>query len=164
MYRNTRNKLLSFTHAPQNTESHDLYNISSSGFFTAKGNLVSSIMYPQPTNFRFYQDAAKFLLILGIFGKSFHTDLVPCCFKHMNKLILSVSKAELITFCILRGFDNYSNNFSFFQYCPSCFSFNWHHLQLCDTLQIQCKYKLQCKHQVISGRYLTGQQWMKWYH
>uniref|UniRef100_H2SUA3 ATPase cation transporting 13A2 n=1 Tax=Takifugu rubripes TaxID=31033 RepID=H2SUA3_TAKRU len=39
--------------------------ISSSGFFTAKGSLVSSIMYPQPINFRFYQDAAKFLLILG---------------------------------------------------------------------------------------------------
>lgn len=46
-----------------------LYIISSSGFFTAKGNLVSSIMYPQPINFRFYQDAAKFLLILGFVGK-----------------------------------------------------------------------------------------------
>nr|XP_046252815.1 cation-transporting ATPase 13A2 isoform X2 [Scatophagus argus]XP_046252816.1 cation-transporting ATPase 13A2 isoform X2 [Scatophagus argus] len=39
--------------------------VTSTGFFTAKGNLVSSILYPQPTNFRFYQDAAKFLLILG---------------------------------------------------------------------------------------------------
>ncbi|MEQ2200950.1 hypothetical protein XENOCAPTIV_005349 [Xenoophorus captivus] len=34
-------------------------------FFTAKGNLVSSILYPQRINFRFYQDAMKFLLILG---------------------------------------------------------------------------------------------------
>lgn len=72
-----RKQTLSFTHATQNTESNDLNNISSSGFFTAKGNLVSSIMYPQPTDFRFYQDAAKFLFILGIFGKSFHTDRVP---------------------------------------------------------------------------------------
>ncbi|KAM9855577.1 polyamine-transporting ATPase 13A2 isoform 2-T3 [Aulostomus maculatus] len=39
--------------------------VTSTGFFTAKGNLVSSILYPQPTNFRFYQDAVKFLLILG---------------------------------------------------------------------------------------------------
>ncbi|XP_035864303.1 cation-transporting ATPase 13A2 isoform X3 [Sander lucioperca] len=39
--------------------------VTSTGFFTAKGNLVSSILYPHPTDFRFYQDSAKFLLILG---------------------------------------------------------------------------------------------------
>ncbi|MEQ2162197.1 hypothetical protein GOODEAATRI_017343, partial [Goodea atripinnis] len=39
--------------------------VTSTGFFTAKGNLVSSILYPQQINFRFYQDAMKFLLILG---------------------------------------------------------------------------------------------------
>ncbi|CAG6021127.1 unnamed protein product [Menidia menidia] len=39
--------------------------VTSTGFFTAKGNLVSSILYPQPINFRFYRDAVKFLLILG---------------------------------------------------------------------------------------------------
>ncbi|XP_077434192.1 polyamine-transporting ATPase 13A2 [Vanacampus margaritifer] len=39
--------------------------VTGTGFFTAKGNLVSSILYPQPTNFRFYRDAAKFLVILG---------------------------------------------------------------------------------------------------
>ncbi|XP_071772764.1 polyamine-transporting ATPase 13A2 isoform X1 [Centroberyx gerrardi] len=39
--------------------------VTSTGFFTAKGDLVSSILYPQPINFRFYQDAAKFLLVLG---------------------------------------------------------------------------------------------------
>ncbi|XP_063065019.1 cation-transporting ATPase 13A2 isoform X2 [Engraulis encrasicolus] len=36
------------------------------GFFTAKGDLVSSILYPQPINFRFYKDAIKFLLFLGV--------------------------------------------------------------------------------------------------
>uniref|UniRef100_A0A3B5QCH2 ATPase cation transporting 13A2 n=1 Tax=Xiphophorus maculatus TaxID=8083 RepID=A0A3B5QCH2_XIPMA len=40
--------------------------VTSTGFFTAKGNLVSSILYPQPINFRFYQDAMKFLLILAV--------------------------------------------------------------------------------------------------
>lgn len=40
-----------------------------SGFFTAKGDLISSILYPQPVNFRFYADAMKFLLFLGVLGK-----------------------------------------------------------------------------------------------
>ncbi|XP_049608682.1 polyamine-transporting ATPase 13A2 isoform X2 [Syngnathus scovelli] len=39
--------------------------VTGTGFFTAKGNLISSILYPQPTSFRFYRDAAKFLVILG---------------------------------------------------------------------------------------------------
>lgn len=45
----------------------------------------------------------------------------------------------------------FNNNLNFFQYCPPCFSFYWHHLQLCDALRIQCKCKLQCKDQIISG-------------
>ncbi|XP_074537397.1 polyamine-transporting ATPase 13A2 [Halichoeres trimaculatus] len=40
--------------------------VTNTGFFTAKGDLISSILYPQPTNFRFYQDAVKFLFILCI--------------------------------------------------------------------------------------------------
>ncbi|KAM8862971.1 polyamine-transporting ATPase 13A2 [Spinachia spinachia] len=39
--------------------------VTSTGFCTAKGSLVSSIMHPQPTDFRFYQDSATFLLLLG---------------------------------------------------------------------------------------------------
>ncbi|XP_068454517.1 polyamine-transporting ATPase 13A2 isoform X2 [Clinocottus analis] len=39
--------------------------VTSTGFFTAKGSLVSSIMHPQPIDFRFYKDSTKFLLILG---------------------------------------------------------------------------------------------------
>lgn len=45
--------------------SHAVAVVTSTGFFTVKGSLVSSILYPQPSNFRFYQDAAKFLLFLG---------------------------------------------------------------------------------------------------
>ncbi|XP_069039892.1 polyamine-transporting ATPase 13A2 isoform X2 [Lepisosteus oculatus] len=40
--------------------------VTRTGFFTAKGDLVSSIMYPQPINFRFYSDSMKFLLFLGL--------------------------------------------------------------------------------------------------
>ncbi|XP_024860631.1 polyamine-transporting ATPase 13A2-like isoform X2 [Kryptolebias marmoratus] len=39
--------------------------VTSTGFLTAKGALVSSIMYPQQLNFSFQKDAMKFLLILG---------------------------------------------------------------------------------------------------
>ncbi|XP_066529364.1 cation-transporting ATPase 13A2 isoform X2 [Hoplias malabaricus] len=40
--------------------------VTSTGFFTAKGDLISSILYPQPLNFRFYRDAIKFLMFLGM--------------------------------------------------------------------------------------------------
>ncbi|XP_068601873.1 polyamine-transporting ATPase 13A2 [Brachionichthys hirsutus] len=40
--------------------------VVSTGFLTAKGSLVSSILHPRPMNFRFYRDAAKFLLLLGV--------------------------------------------------------------------------------------------------
>ncbi|XP_055078913.1 cation-transporting ATPase 13A2 isoform X2 [Periophthalmus magnuspinnatus] len=40
--------------------------VTSTGFFTAKGNLVSSILYPQDSDFRFNRDASKFLLFLGV--------------------------------------------------------------------------------------------------
>lgn len=39
--------------------------VTSTGFFTAKGGLVSSILYPQDSDFRFNRDASKFLLFLG---------------------------------------------------------------------------------------------------
>ncbi|KAJ8016642.1 hypothetical protein DPEC_G00009360 [Dallia pectoralis] len=39
--------------------------VTSTGFYTAKGELISSILYPQPINFRFYKDAMKFLFFLG---------------------------------------------------------------------------------------------------
>ncbi|XP_048839261.1 cation-transporting ATPase 13A2 isoform X2 [Brienomyrus brachyistius] len=39
--------------------------VTRTGFFTAKGDLISSILFPLPINFRFYQDSMKFLLILG---------------------------------------------------------------------------------------------------
>ncbi|XP_050952635.1 cation-transporting ATPase 13A2 isoform X2 [Labeo rohita] len=40
--------------------------VTRTGFFTAKGDLISSILYPQPLDFRFYKDAMKFLLFLGL--------------------------------------------------------------------------------------------------
>uniref|UniRef100_A0A8C1Z6I6 ATPase cation transporting 13A2 n=1 Tax=Cyprinus carpio TaxID=7962 RepID=A0A8C1Z6I6_CYPCA len=40
--------------------------VTCTGFFTAKGDLISSILYPQPLDFRFFRDAMKFLLFLGL--------------------------------------------------------------------------------------------------
>ncbi|KAK7884763.1 hypothetical protein WMY93_027886 [Mugilogobius chulae] len=40
--------------------------VTSTGFFTAKGSLVSSILYPRDSDFRFNRDATKFLFFLGI--------------------------------------------------------------------------------------------------
>lgn len=35
------------------------------GFLTAKGNLVRSIMYPPPVDYRFERDSYKFVAVLG---------------------------------------------------------------------------------------------------
>lgn len=43
---------------------------SPSGFCTAKGDLISSILYPKPVSFKFYKDAVKFVLFLSILGMS----------------------------------------------------------------------------------------------
>ncbi|XP_060794319.1 cation-transporting ATPase 13A2 isoform X2 [Neoarius graeffei] len=40
--------------------------VTRTGFFTSKGDLITSILYPQPVKFRFYADAMKFLLVLGV--------------------------------------------------------------------------------------------------
>lgn len=37
----------------------------STGFNTAKGDLVRSILYPKPMNFKLYRDAFRFLMILA---------------------------------------------------------------------------------------------------
>ncbi|NXH54570.1 AT132 ATPase, partial [Rhabdornis inornatus] len=40
--------------------------VTRTGFCTAKGDLISSILYPKPVSFRFYKDAVKFVLFLAI--------------------------------------------------------------------------------------------------
>lgn len=43
---------------------------SPAGFCTAKGDLISSILYPKPVSFKFYKDAVKFVLFLAVLGTS----------------------------------------------------------------------------------------------
>ena len=40
------------------------------GFYTTKGNLVRSILYPPPADFKFDQDSYKFIWILAAIGIS----------------------------------------------------------------------------------------------
>ncbi|XP_074162204.1 polyamine-transporting ATPase 13A2 isoform X1 [Sminthopsis crassicaudata] len=40
--------------------------VTRTGFCTAKGDLVSSILHPKPISFKFYRDALKFVFILSI--------------------------------------------------------------------------------------------------
>lgn len=39
--------------------------VTSTGFLTAKGSLVSSIMYPPPADFKFERDSYKFIGFLA---------------------------------------------------------------------------------------------------
>ncbi|NXH35649.1 AT132 ATPase, partial [Myiagra hebetior] len=40
--------------------------VTRTGFCTAKGDLISSILYPKPVSFKFYKDAVKFVLFLAL--------------------------------------------------------------------------------------------------
>uniref|UniRef100_A0A8C0ERE5 Polyamine-transporting ATPase 13A2 n=1 Tax=Bubo bubo TaxID=30461 RepID=A0A8C0ERE5_BUBBB len=51
--------------------------VTRTGFCTAKGDLISSILYPKPVSFKFYKDAVKFVLFLSILGTSERGGMVP---------------------------------------------------------------------------------------
>lgn len=38
------------------------------GFSTAKGDLIRSILYPKPVNFRLYREAFRFIVCLALIG------------------------------------------------------------------------------------------------
>nr|XP_020637678.1 probable cation-transporting ATPase 13A2 isoform X3 [Pogona vitticeps] len=40
--------------------------VTQTGFFTAKGDLISSMLFPKPVHFKFYKDAGKFVAFLAI--------------------------------------------------------------------------------------------------
>ncbi|XP_039421700.1 LOW QUALITY PROTEIN: polyamine-transporting ATPase 13A2 [Corvus cornix cornix] len=40
--------------------------VTRTGFCTAKGDLISSILYPKPVSFKFYKDAVKFVMFLAV--------------------------------------------------------------------------------------------------
>eukprot|EP00112_Aurelia_sp_Birch-Aquarium-sp1_P002091 Seg1227.9 transcript_id=Seg1227.9/GoldUCD/mRNA.D3Y31 product="putative cation-transporting ATPase 13A3" protein_id=Seg1227.9/GoldUCD/D3Y31 len=40
------------------------------GYYTTKGNLIRSILFPKPVGYRFFSDALKFVAVLGIFASA----------------------------------------------------------------------------------------------
>ena len=45
--------------------------VSKTAFNTSKGRLILSILFPKPTNFKFYRDSWNFIGVLTIFGLFF---------------------------------------------------------------------------------------------
>lgn len=44
--------------------------VHKTGYYTTKGNLIRSILYPKPVGYRFFSDAMKFVGVLGIFASA----------------------------------------------------------------------------------------------
>ncbi|TNN25653.1 putative cation-transporting ATPase 13A2 [Liparis tanakae] len=71
------------------------------GFFTAKGSLVSSIMHPQPIDFRFYRDSGKFLLLLGLvaFLGTIYSVVILCLY-NVTWLSLVIRSLDIVTIAV----------------------------------------------------------------
>ncbi|XP_056215078.1 probable cation-transporting ATPase 13A5 isoform X1 [Falco biarmicus] len=65
------------------------------GFNTAKGELVRSILYPKPVNFRLYRDAFKFIIGLSVIGM-FGFIYTVCVFVSHNKPVAEVVAMALL--------------------------------------------------------------------
>lgn len=62
-----------------------LYSLHRPGFSTAKGQLVRSILYPKPTDFKLYRDAYLFLLCLvAVAGIGFVYSIVLSIMNKVN--------------------------------------------------------------------------------
>lgn len=65
------------------------------GFSTAKGGMVRSILFPKPLNMKFYADAMKFVLVLGMLALA----------GFVYTLAVELSKGYQVKSTILRAFD-----------------------------------------------------------
>ncbi|ESN93246.1 hypothetical protein HELRODRAFT_89193 [Helobdella robusta] len=65
------------------------------GFYTAKGELVRSIMFPKPLDFKFTKDAFKFVGVLALVA----------CIGMIYTIVLMVKKGESLSLIIIRSLD-----------------------------------------------------------
>nr|XP_020664199.1 probable cation-transporting ATPase 13A3 [Pogona vitticeps] len=71
------------------------------GFSTAKGQLVRSILYPKPTDFKLYRDAYLFLLCLvGVAGVGFLYTIVISILNKVSAHIIIIESLDIITITI----------------------------------------------------------------
>ncbi|KAL8188337.1 UNVERIFIED_CONTAM: hypothetical protein K2H54_065724, partial [Gekko kuhli] len=71
------------------------------GFSTSKGQLVRSILYPKPTDFKLYRDAYLFLLFLvGVAGVGFLYTVVNSILHQVPAKIIIIESLDIITITV----------------------------------------------------------------
>ncbi|XP_060098854.1 polyamine-transporting ATPase 13A3 [Heteronotia binoei] len=71
------------------------------GFSTSKGQLVRSILYPKPTDFKLYRDAYMFLLFLvGVAGVGFLYTVVNSILHEVPAKIIIIESLDIITITV----------------------------------------------------------------
>ncbi|XP_034988881.2 polyamine-transporting ATPase 13A3 isoform X5 [Zootoca vivipara] len=71
------------------------------GFSTSKGQLVRSILYPKPTDFKLYRDAYMFLLCLvGVAGVGFLYTVVISILHKVSADIIIIESLDIITITV----------------------------------------------------------------
>ncbi|XP_077572941.1 polyamine-transporting ATPase 13A3 isoform X2 [Stigmatopora nigra] len=71
------------------------------GFSTAKGQLVRSILYPKPTDFKLYHDAYLFLLCLvGVAGIGFIYSIVLSIMNKVSAKTIIIESLDIITITV----------------------------------------------------------------
>uniref|UniRef100_G1L103 ATPase cation transporting 13A2 n=1 Tax=Ailuropoda melanoleuca TaxID=9646 RepID=G1L103_AILME len=70
---------------------HVLAVVTRTGFCTAKGGLVSSILHPRPINFKFYKHSMKFvaaLSVLALLGTVYSVFILHCNRVPLNEIVI----------------------------------------------------------------------------
>ncbi|KAM4770721.1 polyamine-transporting ATPase 13A3 isoform 2-T2 [Rhinophrynus dorsalis] len=71
------------------------------GFSTSKGQLIRSILYPKPTDFKLYRDAYLFLLCLvGVAGVGFLYTVVNSILNEVPASIIVIESLDIITITV----------------------------------------------------------------
>eukprot|EP00731_Ephydatia_muelleri_P014336 Em0008g56a len=66
-------------------------------FSTSKGGMVRSILYPKPLNFKFYLDAIKFVLVLGVIALGGFCYTMTIDVKLLGPLLAIVRSLDIVT-------------------------------------------------------------------
>lgn len=64
--------------------------VTKTGFATTKGTLVRSILYPKNSNFKFYSDSIKFILVLFMFA------LIGIAISVFRNIHLGINTTEIV--------------------------------------------------------------------
>lgn len=71
--------------------------VARTGFFTAKGSLIRSILFPKPSRFKFYQESINFIKILGLVAVVGFVVVLIFTYKDLSKWNIFQRATDLIT-------------------------------------------------------------------